>query len=46
MRHRNNRCALIHRSALGGYTIEGPYNRQRGFRRAIARIVAWFGGAR
>ncbi|VVE71529.1 hypothetical protein PAN31117_04085 [Pandoraea anapnoica] len=46
MRHRNIRSDLIHRSALGGYTIEGPYVRQRGIRRAIARIVAWLGGAR
>ncbi|SUA78276.1 Uncharacterised protein [Pandoraea pnomenusa] len=46
MRHRNSRCDLIHRSALGGYTIEGPYNRDRGVRGLIARIFAWIGGAR
>lgn len=46
MRHRKTRCDLIHRTALGGYTIDGPYVRQRGIRRVVARIVAWLGGAR
>ncbi|VVD78057.1 hypothetical protein [Pandoraea fibrosis] len=46
MRIRKNRSALIHRSALGGYTIEGPYNRNRSVRSVIARVIAWIGGAR
>lgn len=46
MRHRKIRSDLIHRSALGGYTIEGPYGRRRGIRHLMARIVAWLGGAR
>ncbi|VVE41808.1 hypothetical protein PCO31111_04215 [Pandoraea communis] len=46
MRIRKTRCDLIHRTALGGYTIDGPYVRQRGIRRVMACIVAWFGGAR
>ncbi|VVE74727.1 hypothetical protein PCA31118_04828 [Pandoraea captiosa] len=46
MRHRNIRSDLIHRSALGGYTIDGPYVRRRGIRHVIARVVAWLGGAR
>ncbi|SNU89611.1 Uncharacterised protein [Pandoraea sputorum] len=46
MRNRNTRCDLIHRSALGGYTIEGPYNRNRGVRSLVFRLIAWIRGAR
>lgn len=46
MRVRKTRCALIHRSSLGGYTIEGPYRRRTALRELIAKLRSMLGGAR
>ncbi|MEW6339617.1 MAG: hypothetical protein AB1704_02860 [Pseudomonadota bacterium] len=39
---RNNR-SQIHSTALGGYTIDGPYFRRSALRDAINRFFYWLG---
>lgn len=33
----------IHRTALGGYTIDGPYTKRRGVRALVARVLRFVG---
>jgi hypothetical protein len=38
-----NTQSQIHKSALGGYTIEGPSYRRTKLRRAMDRFFFWLG---
>ncbi|EON15338.1 hypothetical protein [Pandoraea sp. SD6-2] len=33
----------IHQTALGGYTIDGPYTKRRGVRALVARVLRFVG---